>query len=217
MIRMERQWTWWKKGSWSVLRHVAVPLLVAIPAALYLHPHFAPVPKLTYDVQRLPFEPLIDDEECVIMIMRLANEGRVPLTEVGFMAKVDGRVHHCGTTERGRDSHQIDIRTSGAETELYVDLGRLPIGGRVAVGVISSGGLAGQPAVVSDEVIGVRAGSTGSRTGYTMLGVAACAVVLLGSMGYLLLFFIQRVRATAKWARILADYVLANRCAARDR
>lgn len=211
MIRLDQHCGGWNNTLWPTLLHVGVAFILAIPPALYLHQRYAPVPTLTYDVQELPFEPLIGGQKSVITMLSVVNEGNVPLTGVKLRAEFAGQVHHCGTTDRGRASIQIDTPTSHARAALYGDLGRLPVGGRLSVGVVSSGPLAGEPEVISNEVVGTRATATGSQTGYTVLAVAVCVLVLVGAIGYPLLLFIQRARATREWARTLAEYALASR------
>lgn len=202
----------WKDAFWSGLVRVAAACVAAIPPALYLHQRYAPTPTLTYDVQELPFEPLIEGQKWMITVLAVANEGNVSLTGVGLSAEFAGHVHHCGTTERGRASIQIETSSSDAGTVvLYGDLGRLPIGGRLSVGVISSRPLAGEPKVASNEIVGTRATTTGPPAAYTLPAVAVCVLVLLGATAYLLLLFIRRTRATTEWARALARYALANR------
>ena len=220
MIGVKRHCAWWKTVMWPMLtrlglHHVAVACIVAIPPALYLHHHLAPARILNYDVQRLPFEPLIGNQTCVITIVSVENAGNVPLTGVEFTGEFSDRVHHAGSTRRGRASIRIDKLSSDTNTRLCVDVGRLAVGERVSVGVISTGLLANEPAVGSNEVVGTQSAETRFWTGVQALAVAVCMLSLFGTIGYVLTLCVRRARANSAWSKALAEYALENRRAMR--
>ncbi len=212
MTSVERHCGWWKNTARSRLLQAGVAFIVAVLSGMYLHQRYASVPTLTYDIQTLPFEPLLGGRKSVITILSVANERNVPLTGVELRAEFAGEVYHYGTTDQGRAFIQIGIPTSDARTAVCGNLGRLPVGRRLSVGVISSGPLTGEPEVISNEVVGTRTTArTDSPTAYRVLVVAVCVLALSGAIGYLLLLFIRRATATTEWTRALAEHALAHR------
>jgi hypothetical protein len=199
------------RSSWSTVRHVLFAVIFSIPPAVLLHQWFPQRPKLRFDVQVLPLERQFGEREYLITVLTIWNDGDVPLTGLAWEAKLDGPVHYCTGNPQGCTFAPLHIGTAGIRTAVRGGSGQLPVGGRLSVGIVSSGSLTGAPEVVSNEVVGALAAPASTLTGMRALIVSACVAALLGTSGYIIWVLRRQTIVTRRWARMLAEYARALR------